>query len=463
MEREKKADTTDRTDSVESAHVVEEEGEVDAVWGAMTENSPNYKNLGWMRATVLMTKSQIGLGVLAIPAVLDTFGLVPGILIIVAVAILTTWSDYVVVCFKKNHPEVYTMADVGFIMFGPVGREVLGFCFWLLMTATAGSGLLSVSISFNAMSEHGTCTMVFVAVGAIVNILVSLVQTLDKISWIGWIGLVSLLSSIITLVVAVAVQDRPPGAPTGGTFVPDVHVIGHPGFVDAINAISVVIFAYAGTPNYFGIISEMSKPKDRNKAVFTCQAFVTALYLIIGCVVYHYCGSYISSPALGSAGPLMKKICYGLALPSLFVTCILYTHLPAKYVFVRLLKGSRHLSENTVRHRLIWFACVTCNCIISFIIATAIPFFGDLLSLIGALLGSLICIQTEGVMWIYDNKDRTDKKTWKYRALLAWAILVTLLGTFAQVAGTYASVIAINDDIKDGLTTQPFSCADNSN
>lgn len=70
---------------------------------------------------------------------------------------------------------------------------------------------------------------------------------------------------------------------------------------------------------------------DYTKSVITCQSFVTAVYLIIGCVVYHFTGQYIASPALGSAGILMKKVCYGLAMPGLIVGCVLYTHMPAKY------------------------------------------------------------------------------------------------------------------------------------
>lgn len=70
---------------------------------------------------------------------------------------------------------------------------------------------------------------------------------------------------------------------------------------------------------------------DYTKSVITCQSFVTAVYLIIGCVVYHFTGQYIASPALGSAGILMKKVCYGLAIPGLIVGCVLYTHMPAKY------------------------------------------------------------------------------------------------------------------------------------
>lgn len=38
---------------------------------------------------------------------------------IVVTAILITWSDWIVGSFKLNHPEVYTLADVGQIIWGP--------------------------------------------------------------------------------------------------------------------------------------------------------------------------------------------------------------------------------------------------------------------------------------------------------------------------------------------------------
>ena len=38
----------------------------DAVWGDVGEDGPNYRSLGWIRAAVLETKTQIGLGVLGL-------------------------------------------------------------------------------------------------------------------------------------------------------------------------------------------------------------------------------------------------------------------------------------------------------------------------------------------------------------------------------------------------------------
>lgn len=38
-----------------------------------------------------MIKTQIGIGVLSIPAAFDTLGFVPGIVTLIAVALITTW------------------------------------------------------------------------------------------------------------------------------------------------------------------------------------------------------------------------------------------------------------------------------------------------------------------------------------------------------------------------------------
>jgi hypothetical protein len=200
-----------------------------------------------------------------------------------------------------------------------------------MLTAIAGSGMLSFSIALNAVSMHGACTVVFVVVGAIIAFLVSCVQTLDKISWIGWVGVFSIVSSVITLAVACGVSDRPSAAPQTGPFEVIVKSVANPGFVDAINALNIIIFAYAGTPCFFNIVGEMRNVKDYTKSVLVCQSVVTTVYLVIGSVVYHYTGQYIASPALGSAGILMKKVCYGLAMPGLLVGCIINSHMPAKY------------------------------------------------------------------------------------------------------------------------------------
>ncbi|RJE23742.1 hypothetical protein PHISCL_03935 [Aspergillus sclerotialis] len=197
----------------------------------------------------------------------------------------------------------------------------------------------------------------------------------------------------------------------------------------------------------------------------TCQAGVTVVYAIIGCIVYYYCGSYVAAPALGSAGRVIKIISYAFALPGLLVTMAIVTHIPAKFIFVNVLRGSRHLTSNTPTHWISWLSCTFAITIIAWIIASTIPVFDALVSLIGALLGPLMCIQPMGAMWLYDNwgKGRDQHKTKRWMLTSLWSVILIIVGTFLMVAGTYGSVVGIMDAYRESGGSAAFSCADNSN
>ena len=240
---------------------------------------------------------------------------------------------------------------------------------------------------------------------------------------------------------------------------------GNPTFGDAANALGTVIFAYCGTPAFFNVIAEMKNPRDFQKSVYLAQVLCTAVYLSLSIVVYYYCGRYVDSPALGSAGLLMKRICYGIAIPGLIVSGLLYTHLPAKYVFVRILRGSHHLSRNTVTHWVAWLGSVLGCALFSYIVASAIPFFGDLISLVGALFGTSLVMQLESGMWFFltwdQYKNPAVRGRW-YWYLAAYNLFAIVLGWFITISGTYGTVLSIHQAFKDGSVSQPWSCQNNA-
>lgn len=190
--------------------------------------------------------------------------------------------------------------------------------------------MLGISIALNSLSTHGTFTAVFVAVAAIAGFCLASIQTLGKISWIAWVGLAGILCAIFTLTVAVGVQDRPAAAPKDGQpFISDFQIVANNGWSASISACSSLVFAFAGTPAFFSIVSEMRDPRKYTRSLIICQSTVTITYIVIGIVVYYFCGSFVASPALGSAGVTMKKVCYGLALPGLLATVTIVSHVRA--------------------------------------------------------------------------------------------------------------------------------------
>lgn len=125
---------------------------VDDVFGDIVEGGPNYRDVGWLGTAILMMKTQIGLGVLSIPAVLDALGMVPGVICLIFVGVVTTWSNYMIGVFKLNHRSVYGIDDMGYKTLGVAGREFFGIAYALcacLVTMTSGQSLISYqSLSF---------------------------------------------------------------------------------------------------------------------------------------------------------------------------------------------------------------------------------------------------------------------------------------------------------------------------
>lgn len=101
---------------------------------------------------------------------------------------------------------------------------------------------------------------------------------------------------------------------------------------------------------------------------------------------------------------------------------------------------------------------------IAYIIASAVPVFGGLVSLIGAFLGTLMSFQPMGCMWLYDNwtKDKSKRTPW-WTFMVCWSVFVVASGTFLMIGGTYGSVVGIIDSYKAAGGSAAWSCADNSN
>jgi hypothetical protein len=127
------------------------------------------------------------------------------------------------------------------------------------------------------------------------------------------------------------------------------------------------------------------------------------------------------------------------------------------------------LTNKTWTCQCTWFACTGGTTLIAYVIASAIPGFGSLVSLIGAILGTLMSFQPMGLMWLYDNTTWWNKvrevpvcgvnKTAAWKTMVVFCIFVIVSGTFIMCTGTYG---AVNNIIASYAKSAAWSCADNS-
>lgn len=203
---------------------------------------------------------------------------------------------------------ILAIADICGVMWGPIGRELVGIMFLVAFVLCTGSGLLGVSIAFNALSEHATCTVWFSLVSLVLVVIFSSIRTWEKMTWPMTLAFASVMGGVLAVVIGVALRDRPAAAPAEGDFDLGFRLLGNPSFAAGITATATIFISSASAPTYIPIIAEMRRPQDYRKAVIPVGVIVGSIYLTVSLVVYYYCGQWIATPSLGSAGPNIKKV-----------------------------------------------------------------------------------------------------------------------------------------------------------
>ncbi|TIC07978.1 hypothetical protein E3Q14_04095 [Wallemia mellicola] len=368
----------------------------------------NLRTTGWVQAIPLILKVQIGLGVLSIASTLTSLGYALGTVVLVFIGFLTTYSNVIISNYVQEHPEIDTVSDIGYSLFKRPGKEIFEVAFCIYMIMIVSSGLLGMSTALSQLSDNGACSVIFVSVMAIVVFLLASLHQARYVSYAAWFGVGCIIVSVMIVTIAVAVADRPAAAPVG-EYNLGLTASVKGSFVDVMSGISTIIFAYGGLPAFIPIMKEMKQEKDFTKSLYVGQGITTVFYIIVSLVVYTYCGQYISSPVLGSAGTIIKKISYGIAFSGLLAGAVVVAHLLAKSLFVRIFKRSQHLYKKSARHYVYWMLTVAVGVVVAYIVANCIPYFDLVISLVGAIFMTFFVIVMPGLVFLMKNDNQKNR------------------------------------------------------
>ncbi|KAF7714340.1 Uncharacterized protein PECH_003046 [Penicillium ucsense] len=406
-----------------------------------------YKVLKWWQCGLLMVAETVSLGVLSLPAAVATLGLVPSIILIIVLGLLATWTGYMIGQMKLKYPYIMNMADAGEVLAGSFGREFMGVCQILFLIFIMSSHLLTFTVAMNTITSHGTCSLVFGIVGTIVSFVCCLPRTLEKMSWLSLVSFISIIVAVFICMIAVGIEN--PGSGVVAVAQTDLY---H-GFAAVCN----IVFAFSGHAAYFGLMAELKNPRDFTKSLCLLQGIDISLYMIASLVIYRYAGDSVTSPALGSASPLVAKICYGIALPTIILAGVINGHVAVKYVYMRVLAGTDRMHKRDWVAVSSWVGIAAALWIIAWIISAAIPVFSNLLSLITALFASWFSYCLGGVFWLYIHKGQWTSSP---RMIVTSIINLVLIGIGLVICGM--GLWVSGKAIHENPSSASFSCANNA-
>lgn len=108
-----------------------------------------------------------------------------------------------------------------------------------------------------------------------------------------------------------------------------------PSFVEAFLQITNICFAYSYAIIIPSVFPELKRPGDYKYSIYTLGIFQCVFYTVVGSLGYVFVGSSVASPLLVSAGPLLARIAYGVALPLIFISGAINTTVSSRYLHLR--------------------------------------------------------------------------------------------------------------------------------
>lgn len=390
-------------------------------------------------------------GMLSLPQSLAVVGIVPGLILIIFLGVFATYTSYLLVQFKLRHPEVHSMGDAGYILFGPFGRELLAFGTIVFAIFATGGQLLAGQIALAELSDKKLCSMLYTGIFAIPTLLCSFPRTLDRLSWLSIPSVISILVAGIVGMIGAGIHPAPDR---------QLSAAKSSSFQEAFFSITNPVFAYAGHFMFFILVSEMKRPQDAMKAAYVLQGFATTFYAIFAVVMYVYLGDTVQSPAFSSLESKWAKAAYGIAIPNFLIAGSLYAHTASKLIFTRIFRSSRHLYSHTIAGWSTWGILIILSNAAAFVLAIAVPIFSYLIGIAASLFASWYTYGVAGAFWLHDSyhdegKFSAWKRKWKQAVL---SVLTFAAGGFICVAGTYVTIRAIVKAYGDGEVGSPFSC-----
>lgn len=202
------------------------------------------------------------------------------------------------------------------------------------------------------------------------------------------VALCAVNTALILVVIGVALSDiEGQGAPRGedreeaGAFAPDL------GLYSAMGAATNVLYSFAGQWMYFEIMSTMAEPADFPRVLAAVGPFMVVTYLVVAIagLLLHAQGEDLLRSM--HAGPARQVACL------LLFAYVVVVYLIKSIILTRFVHGvispqdqdsrswTSYLKHSGIGLAMLWMG---------FLVANAVPFFSELLGLVGGLLSGPI-------------------------------------------------------------------------
>ncbi|CAG8015558.1 unnamed protein product [Penicillium olsonii] len=422
------------------------------------EGDARFRRLGWKRLTIISIVEAIALGSLGLPSAFASLGMVAGVILTIGLGFVAVYAGYSIGETKLRYPQIGHYADVGQLLLGNVGSKLFLGSFVALLVFVIGSHCLTGAIAFQTITQSSSCSIIFSVVSAVILLILAIPPSFAEVAILGYIDFASIIIAIGVTMIATGIQS----SSGTGTFVDHTPWSAWPKpgltFSAAIVAANNIVFAFSFAGCLPSFMEDMHTPEDYTKTLWWLGGIQIVIYTLTGSIIYAFVGQEVQSPALLSAGPVISRVVFGIALPVIFISGSINTTVVCRYIHGKVYQDSIVRYVNTRKGWMTWLGLVLVVTILAWVIAEAIPIFSELLSIISALFVSGLSFYIPPIMWFVLLKEGA----WYERHNLKPAILngiVFIVGMIIFGCGTYSSIAELVHKFQSGSISKPFTCS----
>ncbi|KAI8139401.1 transmembrane amino acid transporter protein-domain-containing protein [Fennellomyces sp. T-0311] len=364
-----------------------------------------------------------GTGILGIPHALSRSGWI-GLVFLALSSIMAQFCGCLLIrcLYHGQSRRLSGFPEIGLATFGKLG-QIVGTVFsqiLLIFTPTlyiilAGDNISKLLVVVNVYLDRKTCTWI---VAAIVGIPFALVRTMRDVSFMSFFASMATVCLVLVMTI-VAVSDFHDSAARV-----------HHDWAIAENipiAFSTFSFSYCGNVIFPHLEASMADPSSWPKVLLVATFSVTIIYLLMGSLCYLSYGSQVQNPVYNSIpqGSSAQNVAMLVATVHVLLAVPMYLYVftvnVESWLGVRRNADPDDSSDHPVIQRMQQRPAITrifvrvaqvCFCAL---IAILIPYFSDVMTLIGTIAGESLTFVLPCMFWI--RLSWKDGQTWELRTL----------------------------------------------
>ena len=351
------------------------------------------KTASWGSVFYLITTDI--LGPTSAPYAVAQLGYVPGSLIYLLFGIAAAYTGYLLWDqFLKLDSQKYPLQSFGDVVgriYGKYTRYGVDCLQIIQLLFNVAVIILGNGQGLSEVTKGKGCYTVLILVWAILGMIVGQIKSLQKF---GFLANLAIWMNVFVIIATMAcVSNELPDYTAAG--MPPAPVVtqavisgaGSASFQNQLSACMNIVYAYGGAMVFIEFMSEMKRPHDFIKGMACAQLFIFTCYLLFGLIVYHYQGQFVVNPAnQGISHYGWQTATNIISLLSAIIAGGLYGNVGIKVFYTSFIQKVMNAPDlNTKKGRVVWTILVILYWGLAFVIASAIPEFSYLTSLVGSV------------------------------------------------------------------------------